>query len=326
MASNSARRVRFSHDSESLMNPLPTVRVVFNIHLSPADLMVDSEVEFVKAPMRRPMRRLFGSLADLCASLDEDVKARPCDGCKRHYGEEHNWTEKENPEKPDEPEYFCESCEEESADESASSEEKEPEKLVECENCWCTTTQEDLESEDGCHECGLGPNSTYDGEGIGCDFCDRSYSDECDWRNAYDKLIWDYGLEDHPAADEWTMMCPACQENEDLVASCEEECDNMAEEYFQEKARREHPLKFNPVLDGILESQGSGCLRSGSKRLHSEKFNRVLDQILESGGLGVLERRGLPRKTIVAIRFQQLKSTYRDFTDIMEFQMRHGMM
>ena len=74
MASKSARRVRFSHDSDSLMNPLPTVRVVFNIHLSPADLMVDSEVEFVKAPMRRPMRRLFGSLADLCASLDEVLR------------------------------------------------------------------------------------------------------------------------------------------------------------------------------------------------------------------------------------------------------------
>jgi hypothetical protein len=52
------------------------------------------------------------------------------------------------------------------------------------------------------------------------------------WDNAYSKLIWKYGLETHPVADEWTMMCPHCQNDEDLVDMYNQEADRIALEYF----------------------------------------------------------------------------------------------
>lgn len=82
------------------MNPLPTIRVTFNIHLSPADLMTTSDVEHVKVPMRRPRRRLFGgSLADLCAAWSDDVEARSCDGSHSQHDDGHEWTERADPNK-----------------------------------------------------------------------------------------------------------------------------------------------------------------------------------------------------------------------------------
>ena len=108
---------------------------------------------------------------------------------------------------------------------------------VMCENCWETTTIEQYESKEGCQHCQLGPNIELDG--IQCDICERSFSHDCCWDNAYSKLIWKYGLEDHPVADEWTMMCPFCQDDPETREMYDQVADEIAIEYM-----RKNPDKF----------------------------------------------------------------------------------
>ena len=243
------RRVTFSHDSDSLMKPHPTIRVTFNINLAPSSLMVESKVEHVAAPQRKPLRRLFGSLADLCAALD-DPECRDCDTCDRTYDAEHNWHHTpSNPEK----EWMCETCHNdemlaEMTEKLSLDEEKSPdtEENIECPNCWCETTQSELDSDDGCSECGLGTNTDERGLGIGCDFCERCYSDECDWWNG------NHVLAEYDIPHDWLSVCPECQNDTDLLERLDADAEEYAAEYFRER----HTKKFNPVLDQVLESQG----------------------------------------------------------------------
>ena len=270
------RRVTFSHDSDSLMKPLPTVRVTFNINLSPDALMVESKVEHVAAPERKPLRRLFGSLADLCAALD-NPECRDCDTCRRTYDAEHNWHHSPaNPEK----EWMCDTCHNDeilsgmSDIPRAGEEEKVPEteEKVECPNCWCDTTQRELDG-DGCSECLLGTNTDERGLGIGCDFCERCYSDDCDWWNG------NHVLAEYDIPHDWLAVCPECQKDTDLL----ERLDADAEEYAAYYFGRNHTKKFNPVLDQILESHGwilpSACGFPKSKiaeiQRESEKVKRL---------------------------------------------------
>ena len=239
------RCVTFSHDSDSLMKPLPTIRVTFNINLSPAMLMVVSKVEHVSPPEKKPLRRLFGSLANLCATLD-NPECRSCDTCDRTFDAEHNWHH--SPTTP-EKEWMCETCHNdemlaEMVGKPSLEEEKTPEK-VECPNCWCDTTQSELDG-DGCSECGLGTDTDERGLGIGCDFCERCYSDDCDWWNG------NHVLAEYDIPHDWLSVCPECQMNDDLLQRLDADAEEYAVEYF----RRTHTEKFNPVLDQILESHG----------------------------------------------------------------------
>jgi hypothetical protein len=122
---------------------------------------------------------------------------------------------------------------------------------IECENCWNETTVEQYESEYGCEHCELGPN--VEQSGIQCDCCERSFSDECGWDNAYSKLIWKYGLEDHPAANEWTMMCPHCQEDDDLVEMYDQEADDMAMDYYREQQENLKKAMLNSLKTAASE-------------------------------------------------------------------------
>jgi len=122
---------------------------------------------------------------------------------------------------------FCES-----KNEGGAADQQECNETIVCENCWEETTREQYESDYGCHNCNLGPNSHNGDSGIQCDCCERSFSQDCMWDNAYSKLIWKYGLDTHPVADEWTMMCPHCQDDEDLVDMYNQEADRIALEYF----------------------------------------------------------------------------------------------
>lgn len=207
MSSKLSRRVTFTHDSDSLMKPHPTVRVTFNIHLEPNQLMVDSTVENVSAPERKPLRRLFGSLADLFDSMT-NPECRQCDDCDCTYDSDHNW--QHNPQYPDN-EWVCENC----------SEEEEEEGTIECDICRCC------------------------------------FSDEHSWTNAYDKLVWGYGLEE--MGSEWTMMCGNCQKNDELVLGFDLLADKKAMKHFHTV----HEEGFNPVLDQILEYQGDIIARYG---------------------------------------------------------------
>ena len=262
-----SRRVTFAHDLETLQDPLPTVRVVFNIHLSPADLMTDSEIEQVPKPQRKPLRRLFGNLASLCDMLDSEEfnpGCRQCDDCDRTFAGDHDWHH--TPESKDH-EWVCDTCYSDTEEKSAvdeltekmadlslsDSEEKVPEteETIECPNCWCDTTQSELDSEDGCSECGLGTNTDEKGMGIGCDFCERCYSDECDWSNG-NRVLAEYDI-----PHDWLSVCPECQTDDDLM----ERLDTEAEEYAVEYFRRHHPKKYNKVLDGVLECMGLPGIR-----------------------------------------------------------------
>jgi len=104
-----SRRVTFSHDHDDLLKPHPTVCVTFNKLLSPSELIEKGNIENIPVPIRKPVRRrLFGSLADLCAALDSD-DANPltqeCDFCSRTY--ESDCQKDENPR----PKYWtCQSC------------------------------------------------------------------------------------------------------------------------------------------------------------------------------------------------------------------------
>lgn len=251
-----SHRVTFAHDLESLQDPLPTVRVVFNIHLSPAALMTDSEIEQVPKPQRKPLRRLFGSLASLCEMLDSEEfnpGCRQCDDCDRTFAGDHDWHH--TPESKDH-EWVCDRCHSDTEEKSAVEElaektsgisldypeEKVPEN-VECPNCWCETTQRELDS-DGCFECGLGTDTDEQGLGIACDFCERSYSDECDWLNGNRILV------EHDISHDYLWVCPHCQKDEDFLERLDAEAEKYAEEYFRDR----HPKKFNHVLDQILVS------------------------------------------------------------------------
>ena len=123
----------------------------------------------------------------------------------------------------------------------------ETEETLECPNCWCETTQSELDSDDGCSECGLGTDADENGLGIGCEFCERCYSDECDWDNG------NRVLQESDIPHDWLFVCPECQTDDDLMERLDEEAEKYAIEYFQ----RNHPKKYNPVLDQILESHGS---------------------------------------------------------------------
>ena len=64
---NGVRRVRFVNDSDSLMNPLPTLRFIFQ----KGGIISEVEVEKVEPPKKR-RRRLFGtgrSLAEMESAL-----------------------------------------------------------------------------------------------------------------------------------------------------------------------------------------------------------------------------------------------------------------
>jgi len=257
-----SHRVTFAHDLESLQDPLPTMRVVFNIHLSPSALMTDSEIEKPPKPQRKPLRRLFGSLVDFCASM-ENPECRQCDNCDCTYDSEHNW--KHTPQHAD-IEWICENCTD------CEQEEKVPEN-VECPNCWCETTQRELDS-DGCFECGLGTDTDDQGLGIACDFCERSYSDECDWVNGNRILV------EHDISHDYLWVCPHCQKDEDFLERLDAEAEKYAEEYFRER----HPKKFNHVLDQILESQG--MILSSACGMPLSTVLKIQLQSLKYGGRG----------------------------------------
>ena len=123
--------------------------------------------------------------------------------------------------------------------------------MITCENCYENTTLTQYESEEGCEHCGIGPNTET--SGIQCDCCERSFSDECHWDNAYSKLIWEYGLENHIAADEWTMMCPHCSANDDVRRMYDEYADEMAMEYFREQHERLQKAVVNSLLTTASE-------------------------------------------------------------------------
>ena len=234
MSSNSSRRVTFTHDSDSLMKPHPTVRVTFNIHLEPNRLMAESTVENVSAPERKPLRRLFGSLADLFATMD-NPECRQCDECDCTYDSDHNW--QHNPKYPDK-EWICENC--------------------------------STEKEDGTIE---------------CDICHCCFTDEHCWTNAYDKLVWEYGLEE--MGSEWMMMCENCQEDDELVLGFDILADRRAMEHFH--------------------------------TIHSDKFNPVLDDILISTGKLSSKPRGMPLTQILKIQIASLKGS--DFGDMVRSEM-----
>merc|ERR1712127_656466 len=52
--------------------------------------MTDSEIEHVPKPQRKPLRRLFGSLADFCTSM-ENPECSQCDNGDCTYDSEYNW-------------------------------------------------------------------------------------------------------------------------------------------------------------------------------------------------------------------------------------------
>ena len=123
---------------------------------------------------------------------------------------------------------------------------------ITCENCYENTTLTQYESEEGCEHCGIGPNTET--AGIQCDCCERSFSaDWYYWDNAYSKLIWEYGLENHPAADEWTMMCPHCTADDDMRKMYNEYADEMAMEYFREQHERLQKVVLNSLLTAASE-------------------------------------------------------------------------
>ena len=101
-----------------------------------------------------------------------------------------------------------------------------------CPHCENNTTAEELIG-DGCSHCGLGVETSKHGLGISCDCCHRIWSDEADWDDALAKLNWKYGLE----PNEWHMMCPHCQEDDELRAYWDKQAD---EEwlYLKEEAAR----------------------------------------------------------------------------------------
>ena len=238
MSSKSFRRVTFTHDSDSLMKPHPTVRVTFNIHIEPNRLMVESTVENVSAPERKPLRRLFGSLADFCAAL-ENPECRQCDECDCTYDSEHNW--QHNPQYPDK-EWICENC----------------------------TEEEGEEEEEGTIE---------------CDICHCCFSYEHSWTNAYNKLVWGYGLED--LGSEWLMMCENCQDDEGLVLEFDRLADEQAIKHF--------------------------------RTIHREEFNHVLDDVIISIGKPSSKPRGMPLTQILKIQIASLKGS--DFGDMFRSEM-----
>lgn len=123
--------------------------------------------------------------------------------------------------------------------------------IITCENCYENTTRSQYESKDGCEHCGIGPNTETCG--IQCDCCERSFSDDHDWDNAYSKLIWEYGLENHPAADEWTMMCPHCCADENVRAIYDEYADQMAMEYFHNEHTKARQALANSIISAAKE-------------------------------------------------------------------------
>jgi hypothetical protein len=73
------KRVSFSHDHDNLLKPHPTICVTFDITLSPSELILKGHVFTNSVPVRKPLRRrLFGSLVDLCATLDNATLTRDC--------------------------------------------------------------------------------------------------------------------------------------------------------------------------------------------------------------------------------------------------------
>lgn len=136
---------------------------------------------------------------------------------------------------------------------------------ITCEYCYNKTTVEEYESEEGCEHCGLGPNTPTDG--IQCDCCDRSWRDDCDWDNAHGKLVWEYGLEG--LADEWIMMCPECQNDENMRNIYDEEADTIASEYFE----NEHSEKLKKVHTS-LKSACSKYIERQKNRSAMRAFKR----------------------------------------------------
>lgn len=133
-------------------------------------------------------------------------------------------------------------------------------KHVICDSCWNQTTRQQYESEKGCDHCGIGPNTET--SGIQCEFCKRSFSHDFEWDNAYSKLIWEYGLEDHPAATEWTMMCYNCCADDELREIHNKYADEMAIEYFQ----KEHKKLQKVVLKGLQNAVNQHISRK--KNIH----------------------------------------------------------
>lgn len=73
------KRVSFSHDHDNLLKPHPTICVTFDITLSPSELIIKGHVFTHSVPVRKPLRRrLFGSLDNLCATLDNATLTRDC--------------------------------------------------------------------------------------------------------------------------------------------------------------------------------------------------------------------------------------------------------
>lgn len=92
--------------------------------------------------------------------------------------------------------------------------------VIECPHCYNMTSAIDLQR-DGCVHCGLGVETSREGLGIQCEICDRCYADDCDWRDALSKLVWQYGIEN----DDWHMMCPHCQEDPEITEYWDEQAD-----------------------------------------------------------------------------------------------------
>ena len=293
-------RVSFSHDSDSLMKPHPTMRVYFDITLEPSALMTSSHCEVVEPPQKRPPRKLFGSLSEMVASLN-DPECRDCDCCDRTYDTEHNWHH--NPSTP-EKEWQCETCYndelladmmedlsitentrecefcharskkdhyavEYNFDDASFDELNTPEivcescfteNVITCPNCYNKTSVQSLQTE-GCEHCGLGVASSETGLGIACEFCDRSYSDECDWENG-NRVLAEYDI-----PHDWLSVCPECQTDDDLLKRLDEEAEEYALYYFKKK----HPKKFNLVLDQVLNCMGMPPASLKTKKTKNQK-------------------------------------------------------